>query len=102
MVYADASTVIQRDVSWSRGMRIIPRGRAVDLTEWTFTAKIISAAGQTLHLLTGEITAEDCILFTLAHELTNELTPQTGRWEVWGLRSDNLKVCFVKGRATII
>jgi hypothetical protein len=101
MVYAEISTVIERDASWARGVRLIGREGPFNIEDWTLTAKILSAAGSVLHTLVGEIT-EDVAVFCLTHTQTGALTAQTGRWEIWALRSDNFKLCLVKGRASIV
>lgn len=102
MVCSDISTVIERDASWARGVRLIGREGAFNLADWTITAKILSATGTVLHALTAEIVQPDCAVFNLSHTHTAALTAQAGRWEIWALRSDDFKLCLVKGRASIV
>lgn len=102
MVFSDQATAIQRDVSWTRGVRLISNIGALDIETWTFSCKLFSSAGSLLKTIAGEIVADDCALFNLAPEETAGLAAGTGRWEVWAIRPDNYKLCLVKGRATII
>jgi len=102
MVFTDQATAIQREVSWTRGVRLISNIGALDIELWVFTCKLFSSTGTLLKTITGEIVAEDCALFNLTPEETGALTAGTGRWEVWAIRPDDYKLCLVKGRATII
>lgn len=102
MVFSDQATAIQRDVSWTRGVRLISNIGALDIETWTFTCKLFSSAGSLLKTIAGEIVEDDCALFNLTPEETATLAAGTGRWEVWAIRPDNYKLCLVKGRATII
>jgi hypothetical protein len=101
MVYAEISTVIERDASWARGVRLIGREGPFNIDDWTLTAKILSAAGSVLQTIVGEIT-EDVAVFCLSHTQTGTMSAQAGRWEIWALRSDDFKICLVKGRASIV
>jgi hypothetical protein len=102
MVFSDQSTAIQRDVSWTRGVRLISNIGALDVENWAFTCKLFSATGTLAKTIAGEIVADECALFNLTPEETGALPAGAGRWEIWAIRPDDYKMCLVKGRATII
>lgn len=102
MVFSDQATAIQRDVSWTRGVRLISNIGALDIETWTFTCKLFSSTGALVKTISGEIVADDCAIFNLTPEETGALAAGTGRWEVWAIRPDDYKLCLVRGRATII
>ena len=102
MVFSDQATAIQRDVSWTRGVRLISNIGALDIEGWTFSCKLFSSSNTLLKTITGSIVSDDCVLFNLEPEETAALPAGAGRWEVWAIRPDDYKMCLVKGRATII
>lgn len=66
-------------------------------------ALIYGVSGALLKTINGQVSAVDCMNFSMTHEETTALTAQSGRWEIWATRlEDNFIQLIVSGRATIV
>ena len=105
MVPASFSNTITRGGDWTFGFQIREHGPCsalADLTLWTFTSALTTAAGAALTTPSFLLHTPECPVFSLTHTQTAALAKQTGAiLTIHAIRPDGLDLVLARGRVTI-
>jgi len=105
MVPASFSNTITRGGDWTWGFQIREQGPCsalADLTLWTFTSTLTTAAGAALTTPSFLLHTPECPVFSLTHTQTAALARQTGAiLTIHAVRPDGFDFVLARGRVTI-
>jgi hypothetical protein len=106
MVPASFSNTITRGADWTFGFQLRENGPCsalVDLTDWTFSATLTTAAGVALATPSFLLHTPECPVFSLTYTQTGALAKQTGAvLTINAIRGDGYHIELLRGRVTII
>jgi hypothetical protein len=105
MVAATTSSTIQRGADWTFAFQIREGAQCSalsDLTDWTWTATLDNAQGNTIRTVPHTLPTADCVSFSLTASQTTALTAQTGaQLTIVATRPDGYIMRLIRARITI-
>ena len=105
MTPATFSNAITRGGDWTFGFQIREQGPCsalADLTDWTFSSTLTTAAGASLTTPSFLLHTPECPVFSLSHTQTALLAKQSGSvLTINAVRPDGAFLVFARGRITI-
>lgn len=109
MVSAFYNIVLEAGSDFSLAFVLKNDGEIIDLTDWIFAAQIRQGpdAGIVANLDTAISADGERLTISLPHEetsaiLASGITQKSYRWDLFGIRSDGVRMRLLEGQATVV